>query len=149
MLIKNLDKFNNLLWGPWHELEALQDELTNAMWGWTARGGESATLPVNVWLNPDGAVVTAQVPGLGAEDIEINVEGHTLSITCRPRTEAQDEGSVRRREISGRQRSRALELPFEPDADGVRAQQGHGMLEVYLPRAASDRPRKIQVQSAN
>jgi HSP20 family protein len=44
--------------------------------------------------------------------------------------------------------ARTIQLPFPVDADAVVARFQDGILEVELPRAASDKPRKISIRGA-
>ena len=64
---------------PWRRMRQLQREMDGLV------GGSRATAfpPVNIWRNDDGAVVTAEVPGAKAEDLDICTEGTTLTIRGR------------------------------------------------------------------
>jgi HSP20 family protein len=53
---------------------------------------------------------------------------------------------VRRRERFAGEFSRTVELPFEVDTEQVEARYARGIVEIRVPRAAADRPRKIEVQ---
>ena len=44
--------------------------------------------------------------------------------------------------------ARSVTLPFEVEAGAVEARFENGLLEVRLPRLASQRPRKIEIQSS-
>ncbi|MCU0521459.1 MAG: Hsp20/alpha crystallin family protein [Anaerolineae bacterium] len=110
----------------------------------------AATYPaMNVWTNPDGAIVTAELPGINPEDLEISVQGDTLTLRGNRSADALGEGEAyHRRERGNGQFQRAFQLPFAVDAAKVEATYELGVLSITLPRAESDKPRKIQVASA-
>ncbi len=93
--------------------------------------------PIEIWSGDDGLLLAARLPGLESEDIEITVVGDTLTL----------KGNRRGPERSAGEFSRTIQLPFAIEGDGVRAQFQRGVLEVRLPRAASERPRKIHVET--
>jgi len=104
---------------------------------------------MNVWSNPDGAVVTAELPGINPDDLEISVQGDTLTLRGSRAADALGEGEAyHRRERGFGQFQRAFQLPFAVDAAKVEATYELGVLSITMPRAESDKPRKIQVASA-
>lgn len=104
---------------------------------------------VNAWTNENEAVVTAEVPGIEPEKIDISVTGNTVTLRGSREHEAQvkEQGWLRRERSVG-SFSRSLELPFQIDTEKVTAQARHGILTITLPRAQSDRPRRITVNAA-
>jgi HSP20 family protein len=103
--------------------------------------------PINVWTNENSATVTAEVPGLAPEDIEISVVNDALTLKGERRPEPLAEGeSLHRQERGFGQFSRTIQLPFRVDADKVEAVFKRGILSITLPRTEQDRPRKISVR---
>jgi HSP20 family protein len=103
---------------------------------------------VNVWTNTDGAIVTAELPGIDTEELDISVRENVLTITGnRSATELQEGAVYHRRERSHGKFQRILELPFIVDTAGVEANYEKGVLRILLPRAEADKPRKISVTS--
>ena len=91
-------------------------------------------------------VVTAEVPGVNPEDIDISIEGETLTISGSRSEEALPEGAeYRRRERSYGEFTRSIELPFRIDAGSVEANFTNGVLNINLPRLPEEKPRKITV----
>src|SRR5262245_23236149 len=90
---------------------------------------------IELWNGEDGIRLHAQLPGVTAADIDLSVVGDNVTL----------KGTRRERE-AGRF-VRTIQLPFPVEGDAVRARFKNGVLEVELPRAASDKPRKITVQS--
>ena len=99
-------------------------------------------LGVNVREHDDAYVLSALVPGLKAEDLNIQVLDNVVSI----------EGEYQAPEIeyllnelpSGSFR-RALRLPTEIEAEKVEAKITDGVLTLNLPKAESARPKKINI----
>ena len=105
--------------------------------------------PVNIWNNESGALLTAELPGLEAGDIEIAAHGNTLTLRGARKEEVRSEGETyHRRERLAGEFTRTLQLPFHVDADHVQAKLCHGVLSLTLPRAAEDKPRKIAIKAA-
>lgn len=137
---------------PWRELDRLQREM-NRVFENTLSGYESRVAPqypaLNVWTNEEGAAITAELPGVKAEDIDISVLGETLTLKGVRRPEARGETDrYHRRERRHGSFSRTVELPFQVEANKVDATFDRGVLHISLPRAEADKPRKISVKAA-
>jgi len=105
--------------------------------------------PVNLYENADGFVLTAELPGMKLEDIELAVQGNRLSIRGERKISYPDDGrtNLHRRERQVGQFRRALELPVAIDSEKVEASYRNGVLLVRLPKSAAHRPRRIEVQA--
>lgn len=108
------------------------------------------TLPaVNAYADSDEVLVTSELPGVTPEDIDISIEGNTLGLTvARKPDEAKEGQQYQRRERWYGRFSRTLTIPFQIDQDKVNARFSKGILYLTLPKAESEKPRKIQVQAA-
>ena len=146
MLVRSLDQFSDLFWGPWGRVR-LGDDLDR--WLGTSKDRETQLPPINVWVNELGVIATAELPGLDAQNIEINIEGKVLTIRGEQAGEkADDDASYRRRERREGPFSRSVELPFEVETKQVQARYERGVLEIVLPRTGKELPRKIAITSA-
>jgi HSP20 family protein len=104
---------------------------------------------MNIWTNEDGATITAELPGLSPEDIDISVVGNALTLSgSRKPEELNDGDKYHRRERNYGQFSRSFELPFQIEANQVEAKFEKGVLHIFAPRAEADKPKKITVKSA-
>ena len=102
--------------------------------------------PVNVFTNENGAVVRAELPGVNADQLELTVANNLLTLKGnRVNDDVKDGVKTLRRERLHGQFVRALNLPFKVDGAGVSAHFDKGLLTVTLPRAESDKPRKIAI----
>jgi len=134
------------------EMERLRRDM-NKVFNQLDRGprfGSVAGYPaMNVWTNDDGAVVTAELPGVDPDTLEISVHNDTLTLSGERRPPALGEGEAyHRRERSYGQFKRAFQLPFQIAADQVEAGYDKGVLQITVPRAEADKPRTIQVRAS-
>ncbi|MFW5857584.1 MAG: Hsp20/alpha crystallin family protein [Planctomycetota bacterium] len=134
---------------PWSELRRLQDEV-NELFSGVGDGLRATEYPaINVYTGQDDLVVTAEIPGVDPESLDVNVVEETLTIRgARPALETDEGAEVHRRERGRGEFVRTLTLPYRVEAEKVDATCRQGILTVTLPRAEADKPRKIQVKSA-
>ena len=136
--------------GILQEMDQLQREM-NRLFNAANQGRvlNTANYPaINIWANEDGQIVSAEMPGVHPEDINIDVTGDALSISGeRKPDEVAREARYHRRERSYGSFSRAVQLPFMVDTNKVEASFKNGVLIITLPRAEADRPRKITIKS--
>jgi len=103
---------------------------------------------VNVWTNDDGAVLRALLPGFTESNLDISVLGDSVTITGERRAESEKKDvTYHRRERNYGRFSRTLQLPFRVEADAVKALFKNGVLELTLPRANADKPKRISVKT--
>lgn len=137
---------------PWREMERLQREVNRLFSdSFSLVGGRTAPgyPAMNAWSNPDGLVLTAELPGVNPEDIDISVVNETLTITGnRQPLELKEGERYHRRERRYGKFSRAFQLPFRVEANKVEAVFEKGVLHLSLPRAEADKPKKISVKAA-
>jgi HSP20 family protein len=107
-------------------------------------GGSSreSFLNVNVRDEEDAFVLSALVPGLKADDLNIQVLEDVVRIEGE--FQANDEEYLLRELPNGSFR-RALRMPTEIDADKVEAKITDGVLTLRLPKTESARPKKIKI----
>lgn len=102
--------------------------------------------PVDVYENPEEILVVADVPGLAPDGLSIELERDQLRIEGR-RIRA-DHGEALESTGAKHDYQRAFAIPEGIDRDAVRAELKQGVLTLHLPKAASLKPRKIDVQPA-
>ncbi len=103
---------------------------------------------VNLYENADGFVLTAELPGMKLEDIELAVQGNRLTVRGERKISYPDDGhtNLHRRERPTGHFRRAVELPVAIDSEKVEASYRNGVLLVKLPKHAAHRPRRIEVK---
>lgn len=102
---------------------------------------------VNIWEKDGKAVVTAELPGIDPEKLDISVSGETVTIagTALQETFAEDQTYLRQERGIGNFK-RNIQLPFQIDAQAVEARYEKGILMITLPRAKEDLPKKIKIK---
>ena len=136
---------------PWQEMERLRREM-NRLFDRTFTVPETRASrgypSLNMWTSEDGVVVTAELPGLDPENIDISVEGDTLILSGDRQPEALHEGGTyHRRERRHGKFNRAIQLPCQVESDKVEAVFEKGVLHISLPRAEEEKPRKIAIRA--
>lgn len=101
--------------------------------------------PVNVWLGDDSVAVTAELPGLDSNDVDITVRENILTIRGERRSAESDKADWHRQERVTGDFTRTITLPFRVDPDHVDARFSNGVLEIELKRPEEDKPRKIKI----
>jgi HSP20 family protein len=101
----------------------------------------------NVWTNEDGVVVSAELPGVTPEDIDISVVNDTLTVSGTRKPEEAEGATYTRRERGHGEFARTFQLPFHVQGDRVEATFDKGVLHITLPRAEEDKPKRIEVKA--
>jgi HSP20 family protein len=132
-------------------MDRLQREM-NRLFSETSRWPGLSVAPtfpaMNVWTDQGVAVVTAELPGLNPEEIDISVQNDTLTLRGSREPEGAQEGkSYHRRERGSGNFTRSLQLPFQVESDKVEANYEKGILSISLPRAEADKPKKIAIKA--
>jgi len=135
----------------WREVDRLQREMNRLFEDYYP--GRMRTSPgypaLNVWTSQDGLSVTAEVPGVPPQDIDISVVGETLTLSgVRKPDELTEDARYHRQERGYGSFTRSIQLPFPVDVAKVEATFKDGILSIALPRAEADKPRKIAVKTA-
>jgi HSP20 family protein len=138
---------------PYREMEDFYDQL-GQMWqtffgepGLTVRGGR--TLPwsalADIEETDDAFVVDIDLPGVRADDVRLELRDNNLHITGEHR-EKERVGVLRRQTRRVGDFEYVVSLPGEVDQDKVEATLHEGVLTVQLGKAATARPRRIEIK---
>ncbi|ACP21545.1 heat shock protein, Hsp20 family (plasmid) [Sinorhizobium fredii NGR234] len=101
---------------------------------------------MNIWAGTDGAVVTAEIPGVAPEELDIAVHQNMVTLRgSRPAEPLAEDAVIHRQERATGAFARNLILPFRVDGDHATAKFRNGLLRLDLPRPKADRPHKINV----
>lgn len=135
---------------PWEEMERIQREMNKLLGNVEAdRPRSTSAFPaMNAWTTDEEEVVTAAIPGINPDEVELSIVNDVLTVSGeRKFAEMSEELRYHRRERVDGKFSRSIQLSFPVDSDKVSATYENGILTVRLPRAEADRPRKINVKS--
>lgn len=123
------------------------------LWSRGTGSGQNATalpLPIDVYSTNDEVVIVAAVPGMHPENFDISIHQGTvvLSGTVANTVNTEQGKSVTwyAKELWNGTFRRAVNLPFEVDADRATATWENGIVQLTLPRAEQARPRKIPLR---
>jgi HSP20 family protein len=102
--------------------------------------------PVNLYELEDEYLLTAELPAMHADDLELTIVGGVLSMKGN-RSDLDDvpESSFRRRERPQGSWQRSITLPERVREEALSAEFANGVLRIHLPKAEELQPRRIPV----
>jgi len=134
---------------PFRDLTTLREEMNRLFTrtlGEGSGGGSTWTPAVDIFDRADAIVLRAELPGLSAEDIDIEVDDSVLTLRGERRFEdTVEEGRYYRLERAYGHFQRSVTLPQGVKADEISATFDQGVLTVRVPKADEVKPRKITV----
>jgi HSP20 family protein len=141
-------------WEPLRELSSLQTEMNrlfNTAFDAPATPGNGGTMrrwvpAMDLLETADHFVLRADLPGMTQEEVKIELEDSTLTVSGERKSEHEDkqEGYYRVERAFGTF-SRSLTLPKGIDAEAVTASFENGVLEIRVPKPEERKPRRISI----
>lgn len=136
---------------PWDQLRELRDRMDELMSTAFGTGPRLAqwSPPVNIEDVGSELILTAELPGMTRDDIEIELENNVLTIRGEKKIEREEKGEEGRRYIYERSSgsfSRSFTLPHTVAADRITAKFEDGVLTVTMPKTEEARARHITIQ---
>jgi HSP20 family protein len=138
------------VWDPFTGLAELHDEV-NRLFGASLRrqdGFNVAFSPaIDVAVEKDNVIVTADLPGLTKDDISVTLQDDYLTIRGEKKheTEQKEANYFLSERVSG-SFTRVIELPMAVDAKKIEARFKDGVLHVTLPKTEDAKPKPIEVK---
>lgn len=139
-------------WDPFEEIRKTQERLSQLLedlmpteeWG----GGKIFTPAIDIKDEGDKLVVTADLPGVNKEDVEIKLKEDMLEISAKTRKEKEtEEEGYLRRERAYNYFYRTVRLPTSVKEEGSTAKLENGVLTIMLPKTKIEEPaKKIQIE---
>jgi HSP20 family protein len=127
-------------WDPIRDLLAIQQRLDRF-----APGPAGWSPPVDLHETPAAYVITAELPGLKREDLEIHLVDGTLTLSGVRREREVACEKYHRVERGHGAFSRTFHLPVPVDADRILADLHDGVLTVTCPKADNVSSRRIRI----
>jgi HSP20 family protein len=125
----------------------LNDTLGGFDWQYRDSAAASWVPPVDVFEESDSIRITAEIPGVKPEDIEISLEGNVLTVRGTKSQEAEEKTErVHRYERTYGSFERSFTLPSSVESNDIKANYDHGVLTVVLPKTEKAKPRQIAVE---
>jgi HSP20 family protein len=129
-------------WDPFEEMNRLHDHF------FSGRGlsKQAFQVAVDIREEEDAFYVDAEVPGLKAEDIKVDVEKNLLTLSGERRVEKEEtKDKFRRVERQYGNFTRSFTLPETVDTENISADLKNGVLELKLPKKEVPTPKSISV----
>ena len=147
-------------WDPVGEMMSLrsamdrlfEDSFVNPTTWRSITGSETGgVMPaMDVHENADELVVTASLPGVKADDVDITITGQTLTI----KGEMKADETINRDQYLYRERrygtfNRTIQLPVRVEGDKADATFEDGILTLRIPKAEEVKPRQIKIHAGS
>jgi len=100
---------------------------------------------INLFETGGDLVLAVELPGIKKEELTLEVREDVLRLAGARKIEYGADCSCHRLERKGLNFDRSVKLPFRIESDKIRAEFQDGLLQVFLPRAESDKPKKITI----
>jgi HSP20 family protein len=127
-------------WDPIRDLLAIQQRLDRF-----APGQAGWTPPVDLHETPTEYVLTAELPGLAQDDLQVHVREARLTIAGIRRERQAACERYHRVERGHGSFSRTFQLPQPVDAERVKAELRDGVLTVVCPKLSESTARRVDI----
>jgi HSP20 family protein len=132
-------------WDPFEEMNRLHDHFL----GGRGPAKQAFQVAVDIREEDNAFYVDAEVPGLAAEDVKVDIEKNVLTLSGeRKVVKEETEGTFRRVERRYGSFTRSFTLPETVDTDHISADLNEGVLALRLPKKDAPTPRSISVNAA-
>ena len=143
-------------WEPLREFSTMQDRMNrmNRLFreSYSPEGPEEALTttsfapPVDIYEDEHNVTLKLEVPGIDEKDIDVRVEGNTLTVHGERKIEKEEkEENFRRVERRYGSFTRSFTLPSSVDPAQVSADYNRGVLKIKLAKKAEAKPKQIKV----
>ena len=137
---------------PFRNFFNLQDQLFRTFDATYGRGDREESMTatwsplVDIFEDQDGITLKAELPEVDAKDVDIQLEGNTLTLRGERKLEKDDNrDGYHRIERTYGAFSRTFTLPEMVDVEHITAQSKDGVLRIHLPKKPETKPRQIKV----
>ena len=135
---------------PWQELDELSNQFSRLL-GTTGDVPDAGSWlpPVNVEETGDEVLLSAELPGMKEEDVEIELENNILTISGEKQMTREEKGEDSRVHVVERRFGRfqrSFTLPRTVKPEDISAHFDDGVLHVHMPKAPESKGRKIQIR---
>jgi HSP20 family protein len=123
---------------------AMMERMMNGM-GMERSFGSEIFFPVDVEAREDRYMISALLPGITADELNIQVANDTVSIQGEMKLERDEKANYLLAERPTGRFNRVLTLPTTLDSDQIEAHFENGVLTLSIPKAPEARPKTIKV----
>jgi HSP20 family protein len=147
---RGLTRAQPLRWGPFQELEQLNEQmgrLMDSVWSPIGAGNEAAWMPLaDIEETEDAWVIEADLPSVDRKDVNVELRDSELIVTGEIK-EKERKGVLRRRARRTGQFEYRVTLPGKANAEKIDANLHDGVLTVRVPKSEKERPRRVEVKA--
>jgi HSP20 family protein len=115
--------------------------------GWKVAAENEVIFPVDVSADQDAYVISAVLPGISSEELDIQIANETVTLSGEMKVERDEKASYLVQERPSGHFTRELTLPTLLDANGAEAHLVDGILTLRVPKAEAARPRTIKINA--
>jgi HSP20 family protein len=135
-------------WDPFVDFARLSKDFFDVPFA--KENGAPRFMPVvDVFEEKEALVLTAEVPGLKADEVKVNVEKNVLTLSGERKLESkEDKGGYKLVERKYGAFTRSFVLPETVDGEKIEAALADGVLTVRIPKKPQSQPRKIAVKAS-
>ncbi len=141
-------------WDPFRDMMTLRDAMDRLfeesfVWprSFFARDVSGyASLPIDLYETKDELILHAVLPGLKAEDVNVQLENGRLIIDANVPEREIKNATIHYRELTSGNLHREITLPVAVDESKVDAVVENGYLTLRLPKAEEFKPKQIQIK---
>ena len=141
-------------WEPFRDLMTLREAMDRLFEEsyvrsgprWTPATGARCELPLDVYTTEEELVISVAVPGVEPDDVDITIEGDTLTIKGEIKGPIENVNYVIQERPYG-QFNRTLRLNMPVQADKAEASFDRGVLTLTIPKQEESKPRTIKIKS--
>lgn len=102
---------------------------------------------VDIYEDPEGIHVTADIPGVSRERLDIQANRDALTIEGEAVIDMPEGMQAMYADVRSTRYRRSFTLSSELDTDSIDARLKDGVLSIFIPRRAETRPRKIEINT--
>jgi len=130
------------------EMEKLRREMNNLFSNYGSTTGSSTYPLMNVYDDKDNILVSAELPGLTKEHVNITFSDGTLMVSGKQQPLAKAKGmTVVRKERSEGDFEKSLRVPTKIKQEAIKASFSNGILSITLPKAEEVKPKTIAIEA--
>ncbi|RCS54155.1 Hsp20/alpha crystallin family protein [Bremerella cremea] len=126
------------------------DQLMQRFWNENGDGWNYFAMapPVDIKETEENVTVRVDLPGVAADDVEIQLQGNQLTLRGEKQQEGEEKGETcHHSERQSGRFSRTITMPCEVVADKIKATMKNGTLNIVLPKSSEPRSHRIEVKS--
>ncbi len=121
--------------------------LDEIMRDWDENYTTELTFPLDVVADNDAFTIKALLPGVSADDLDIQIVDEIVTLSGELKTEREEGANYLLAEIPGGKFHRVITLPVPLNAANVEASLENGVLTLVIPKAEEAKPRTIKVNA--